>query len=134
MPPKFVESLIVPFVKNKSRNLSDVNNYKAIALSTAMSKVFECILLEYDVPNDDIDMCQFGFKESVSATICIYVLKTVIEYYTSRGGHVFSCFVDFNKVFGRVNYWCLFTELLNDDLIYVLLVYWHIATVIRLLL
>ena len=63
------------------------------------------------------------------------VLKTVVEYHISRGSHVFSCFVDFNTAFDRVNYWRLFTKLLNDGVtIRVVLVYWRIGTVIRLLL
>ena len=131
MPLKFVESLIVPFVKYKSGDFSDVNNYKAIALSTAMSKVFECILLEYFVSNDDIDLCPillFGFTESLSITICTNVLKTVVEYYTSKDCHVFSYFVDFNKAFDKVNYRHLFTELLNESVstcIVSLLAYWY---------
>jgi len=30
------------------------------------------------------------------------------------GSHVFSCFVDFSKVFDGVNYWKLFDKLLDD--------------------
>ena len=99
-----------------------------IASSTAVSKAFECILLEYVVSNDDIDMCLFGFKEGFSAAICTNVLKTAVEYYTSRSSHVFSCFVDFNKAFDRVKYWRLFTALLNDGVntcIVSLLAYWY---------
>jgi hypothetical protein len=56
------------------------------------------------------------------------VLKTTIEYYISRGSHVFACFVDFNKAFDRVNYWRLFNELLNDGVntcIVKLLAFWY---------
>ena len=33
--------VIVPFVKCKSGDLSDVNNYRAICISTAMSKLLD---------------------------------------------------------------------------------------------
>ena len=41
---------------------------------------------------------------------------------------MFSCFFDFNEAFDRVNYWRLFTELLNDGVntcIVSILVYWY---------
>ena len=79
MLPKFVDSLIVPLVKNKSGHLSDVNNYRAIVLSKAKSKMFECTLLEYVISNDNVDMCQFGFKEGLFTLTCTNVLKTIVE-------------------------------------------------------
>ena len=57
-----MQSLIIPLIKNKTGDLSDGNNYRAIALTTSMSKIFECILLQFVVSKDTIDACQFGFK------------------------------------------------------------------------
>jgi hypothetical protein len=36
-----MESIIIPLVKCKSGDLADVNNYRAIAVSTALSKLLE---------------------------------------------------------------------------------------------
>ena len=45
LPDAFMRSAIDPIVKNKTGDPSDINNYRPIALVTAMSKVFEiCIL------------------------------------------------------------------------------------------
>ena len=109
-----MQSLIIPLIKNKTGDLSDVNNYRVIALATSMSKIFECILLQFVVPQDTIDACQFGFKSGHFTAVCTNVLKSVVGYYTSRGSHVFSCFVHFNKAFDRVIFWKLFDKLLND--------------------
>jgi hypothetical protein len=128
LPTRFMGSLMVPLVKNKSGDLSDVNNYRAIALSTSMSKIFESVLLKHVISSDEIDMCQFGFKKNHSTTLCTNVLKTAIEYYTSRSSHVFTCFMDLNKAFDRVNYWRLFNELLNDGVnvcVVKLLAFWY---------
>jgi hypothetical protein len=128
LPSRFMGSLMVPLVKNKSGDLSDVNNYRAIALSTPMSKIFESILLQHVISSDEIDICQFGYKKDHSTTLCTNKLKTTIDYYTSRGSHVFTCFVDFNKAFNRVNYWRLFNELLNDGVnvcVVKLLAFWY---------
>ena len=61
MPPAMIETTIVPTVKNKSGNLSDSSNYRPIALTTIVSKMFESVLLfkcaEYLSTSDH----QFGF-------------------------------------------------------------------------
>ena len=97
-------SCVIILVKIKSGDLSDVNNYRAISISTAMSKLFETAIFE-SVNNAMVsDDYQFGFKSSHSTAICTDVFKQVVDYYTDRGSHVFACFVDFSKAFDRVNY------------------------------
>lgn len=44
LPDVFMKSVIVPLVKCKSGDLSDVNNYRAIAISSAISKIFEHVI------------------------------------------------------------------------------------------
>ena len=39
------DSVIIPIVKDKCKNISDIGNYRPIALSSVLSKVFELILL-----------------------------------------------------------------------------------------
>jgi len=57
---------------------------------------------------------QFGFKPGLSTAICTNVFKCTVQYYIERGSHIFTCFVDFNKAFDKVNYWKLFSKLGND--------------------
>jgi len=40
-------------------------------------------------------------------------MKNVIDYFTGNGSHVFTCFVDFSKAIGNVNYLKLFHKLLD---------------------
>jgi len=50
------------------------------------------------------------------------------DYYLKRRSYVFACFVDFQKAFDRVNYWKLFSQMLDDggDACMVrLLAFWH---------
>ena len=44
-PVNMLDSVVVPLVKNKNGDLSDKNNYRPIALSSTISKVFENIIL-----------------------------------------------------------------------------------------
>jgi hypothetical protein len=128
IPPLFMQSLIVPLVKSKGGDLTDVNNYRAIALSNTISKILESILISKVINIDDCDEYQFGFKRGHSTGMCTNTLKKVVDYYTNCGSHVFVCFVDFSKAFDKVNYWKLFDKLLDDNIdcnIVSLLVAWY---------
>jgi hypothetical protein len=114
LPPEFTASVIVPIIKNKAGQLSDVNNYRAIAIANACSKVLESIMYRYIAAVDGNvtdDPHQFGFKRGHSTDICTYVFKNTVRYYTLRNSHVFACFVDFNKAFDNVDYWLLFCKM-----------------------
>ena len=41
-----MDTKIIPLVKNKCGKLSDKNNYRPVAISNSLSKVFELILLD----------------------------------------------------------------------------------------
>lgn len=128
LPRAFMQSVIVPLVKCKSGDLSDMNNYRAIAISTSMSKIFESIIASFIKTSDEFDYHQFGFKAGHSTTLCTHVFKRTVEYFTDRGSHVFSCFIDFTKAFDKVNYWKLFNKLLDDHIdcsIVRVLAYWY---------
>jgi len=128
MPHNFMSSVIVPLVKCKTADLSDVNNYRAIVVSNAFSKLFESVIADQFKVDADGDEYQFGFKAKHSTGICTNVLKRTVEYYTSRGSHVFCSFIDFSKAFDKVNYWKLFSKLLGDGInskLVQLLAFWY---------
>ena len=85
LPALMIETITVPIVKDKCVNLCDSNNYRPIALTTLMSKLFKSIILlecetflkTYACPN------QFRFKKSHSIEKCIYVLEEMIGFYKS---------------------------------------------------
>ena len=73
LPSSMLDSVIVPLVKNRNSDLSDKNNYRPIALSSTISKVFENVILyrleEYLWTTDN----QFGFKAGHSTDLCAVV-------------------------------------------------------------
>jgi len=125
-----MDVVITPLVKNKGGDLTDKNNYRAIALSNVDTKVFERLLmLKTKESASKGDKYQFGFKAVHSTSMCTGVVKKDINYYTDRGSHVFACFVDLTKAFDRVNYWKLFNQLLSDGVdvhLVKLLAYWYV--------
>jgi exonuclease III len=128
VPKPFMQCIIIPLVKSKTGSLAEVNNYRAIAISTAISKLFECVLQGFVNTANEFDEYQFGFTANHSTSICTGVFKSTVDYYTARGSHVFASFIDFSKAFDMVNYWILFDMLLDDGCntgIVKLLAYWY---------
>ena len=100
-------AVIVPLLKCKTGDLSDVDNYRAITFSNTMSKILESLWFAIIVTDDDIDEYQFSFQKSISTG--------TVDYYRRNGSHVFCCFIDFQKAFDRVDYWLLFSKLIDSN-------------------
>ena len=84
LPSNFMKTALVLIIKNKTGDTSDKNNYRPIALVTAASKNFEICILEvlelYLITHDH----QFGFKSKHSTDMCIFTVKSIVKYYTSK--------------------------------------------------
>jgi len=109
----FTSSVIVNIIKNKAGQLSVVNNYRAIAIANACSKLLESIMYimyKYTSTIDGYvneDPYRFDFKRSHSTDLCTYVFKNTVRYYTSRSRnrHVFTYLVDFHKTTLTTGHW-----------------------------
>lgn len=113
MPQLMLDSVIIPLVKNRCGDLSDKNNYRPIALSSVLSKVFETVILQrletYIWTSDN----QFGFKPAHSTDLCVYAVSDFISYLKSRSTSVYVAFLDASKAFDKINHWTLFKRLIN---------------------
>ena len=94
-PAALMQSAIVPILKNRLGDTSDKNNYRPIAIVTAISKMCELSLMKlmesYLVTRDN----QFGFKRkhSTCTDLCIFSVKSVIKCYNLYNSPVYSCFL-----------------------------------------
>ena len=61
-PDGFNISSIQPLVKNKRKPLNDSSNYRAIALSSPLSKVFDWVILNKYSCQFETSDSQYGFK------------------------------------------------------------------------
>jgi len=83
VPYQLRSAIIVPLLKCKSGDLSDVNNYRAITVSNSISKIFESLLSELIMSDKVINDYQFNFQKSVSTALCntySRVLLTIIGW------------------------------------------------------
>ena len=110
-PEIFVSCILVPIVKNNRASKSNSGNYRLIAISSLILKLFDKILLElYTLALTPSDH-QFGFCKGSCTTFCTWTLLETINYYRNRGGPVYICLLDLTKAFDLVRFSTLFKKL-----------------------
>ena len=68
-PSKLLEVKLCPIPKDKNGDLNNSDNYRCIAISSSISKLFELVLLEYIQGIVELSDCQFGFRRNHSTII-----------------------------------------------------------------
>lgn len=116
LPMLMAKSLFVPLVKDRAGDIGSLSNYRAIALSSSISKLYELIILERVKPALVTDDSQFGFKAGHSTTHAALLLKEIAKFYTDRGSPVYACFLDATKAFDRVCHEKLFALLVDKGI------------------
>jgi len=127
-PRDMMKTILVPIVKDKNESLSSSDNYRPIAITSVMSKIYELLLLRRAEGMLITTSNQFGFKPQHSTDMAVYSLKCITEYYTTQNSPVYICFVDASKAFDRVNHWTLYIKLLERGVPTILvrsLAYWY---------
>ena len=105
-PKKWNCSIITPVFKGG--NSSELNNFRGIAVSSCISKLFTKIinarLVEYCEQKKIFSSNQFGFMDSCRTDDNIFVMNTLITSYTKiKKNNLYVCFVDFRKFFDSLN-------------------------------
>ena len=94
-------SVIISIPKNPHGNLNSSDNYKGIALGSALCKVIDYWIL----------------SKYVCYTLQIYnLVKEIINYYIHHKSNVFSCLLDASKAYDRVHFGKLFKILIKRKL------------------
>ena len=115
IPETMLDTIIVPLIKDKNGNISDHENYRPLALTCVISKMFEFLILHRYQDLLRTTANQFGFKQKLSTDMCIFSLKQIIEYYNCYSSPVYLCFLDASKAFDKLNHWHLFSKLLDRN-------------------
>jgi len=115
-PHDMLMSVLVPIPKNAKKSLRDSTNYRSIAISSIVGKIFDNIVLQKHCDVLSSADLQFGFKPGFSTTQCTFVLEEVIDYYVQQNSMVCVVLLDASKAFDRVNFVKLFRLLMDRGL------------------
>jgi hypothetical protein len=115
-PNGFLLSTVIPIPKSKRKSLNDSENYRGIALSSVIGKVYDWVILDTYGDCLNTSDLQFGFKAGHSTAACSFVVKETIQYYLNKNSSVNVVLLDASKAFDKVNYVKLFRLLLRKGI------------------
>jgi len=115
VPDKFGCGIIVPLLKDRLGDVSSLDNYRAITISSIISKVFELTVCNkfnnFFVSHE----LQFGFKKGLGCPNAVFSVQQVVNYFTQRGSTVFIAALDASKAFDRVCHVKLFNKMVERN-------------------
>ena len=90
-----------------------MDDFRGIAISPVISKVFEHCILDrfayYFITSDN----QFGFKRNSGCSFALYTLRSVVDYYVKNGS---TCSIDLAKAFDKMEHHALFTQFMRRNI------------------
>lgn len=118
-PEKWSEGYLIPIFK--SENPLYPQNYRGITITNNIGKLFNTILNnrldKFLFENDIIHESQIGFCKKSRTSDHLFVLRCLIEKYTSFGNkRLYVCFVDFQKAFDTVIHAGIKLKLLQNNI------------------
>ena len=97
-------NIITPLHKKGCK--SDPDNYRAVAVSSTIGKLFSTILLnrilKFKTENNPDPLNQLGFSKGAQTYDHILTLQTITNKYKKLKKPVYAVFVDFRKAFDSV--------------------------------
>lgn len=112
-PMFFNISIIKPLIKDTSKPTDTTNNLRAIAVSDALSNLFESVLETYIKSIVRTDDKQFGFKANSSCSHAILILKQTMHIAKYQRKRLYIAAIDAAKAFDKVNRTILWIRMLE---------------------
>jgi hypothetical protein len=113
VPKGFGCSVITPVIKSKDKSVNDAANYRPVSVISIVSKIFEACLLVTMEPMLVSHSNQFGFVKNGGCNKALYMLSSVVNYFTEKQSNVYMCALDAAKAFDRINHYYLLTCLMD---------------------
>ena len=109
-------STIIPLIKDKLGDISSSNNYRPVALSSLLLKIFDWTILLLHGDKLSTDELQFGYQQNTLTNMCTWLAIETIDYFLRNGSEVFVGVMDMSKAFDNVKQSVLFWKLIDKDI------------------
>ena len=118
VPDLFFHSYTVPIPKDKDNVHSKLtcNDFRGIAISPVIAKLFESCVLDIFGHYFATDDNQFGFKKGTGCSHAILAANKIITSFSKGGSTACVAALDVSKAFDTVNHHALFIKLMNRNL------------------
>ena len=110
-------SYTVPLIKeDQGHKGNSVDNYRAISISSVISKIFEHCLLSKFSKFLATSSNQFHFKKASSCGHAIYSVRKVVKHYAANGSTVNVCSLDLSKAFDKIDHYAFYLKLMDRSI------------------
>lgn len=107
---------LVPLLKDKLGDRESSDNYRSIALSSIILKIFDWVIIILFDTSFSVDELQFSYQKDCSTTMCTWLVLETVDYFLRNETEIFSCFLDMRKAFDMVKHSVLFKKLHDRNL------------------
>ena len=104
----FMLSTLIPIVIDKLGNLCSSDNYRCIAISSLVLKIFDWVIILLYGDKLRLDDLQFGYEEGCST--CTWMAVETVDYFMRNDSDVYVCVMDMKKAFDTVQHSVLFKK------------------------
>ena len=111
VPDVILVCTLLPLVKDNLGDITQSDNYRAIASGCQVLKLLDIIILILEGEKLRCDQLQFGVQPKASTTMCSWMVTSVIDQYNRQGSVVYGCAMDLSKAFDMVEWLELFKVL-----------------------
>ena len=85
---------IIPLIKDKLGDIENSDNYRSIALSSVILKVFDWVVITLFGKNLGLDELQFSYQKNCSTTMCTWLVVESVAHFSRNQSNVFGCFIE----------------------------------------
>ena len=106
----------LPLFKGGLKDPANLDNYRAIAGSSLLLKLFDNVVISIWGDKMNTDSLQFGFKSGTSTTECSWLVLEVANYFIRRHTPCIVTMLDCTKAFDTCKFSILFKKLYEKNL------------------
>ena len=115
-PKELLLAKIITLLKDMNGDITSLDNYRSIALSSIFRKIWEWIFILLYGDKLKTNDLQFGFQKSAGTEMCTWALLESIDYLTNKGSMGVVTFMDCSKAYEKIIHSKLFESLLAKKL------------------